>query len=236
MFILIDKPKGITSHDVVDHIRKITGEKRVGHAGTLDPNATGLLIVGIGREFTRELWTKFGKLDKTYIAEITLGEERETDDILGNLKLETQKSKLKLKTKKTEDFRVDTIRNVLRNFEGEQMQIPPVYSAIKIKGETAYGLARKGKNVTLEPRKITIYKIKLLKYEFPVLNIEVKVSSGTYIRALARDIGRKLRCGAYLSDLRRTKVGKYLVKNAVTLSEFEHSKDLINLNRNIFDL
>ncbi len=237
MFLLIDKPKGITSHDVVDRVRKIAGERRVGHAGTLDPNATGLLIVGVGREYTKNL-SRFLKLDKEYEAEICLGEEREGDDSEGEIRDRLQVIGNKLIARKR-------LSVVLDSFTGRQMQTPPDYSAIKIKGKPAYKYARQGKSISssLNPRKITIYTIRLLKYKYPVLRIRTKVSSGTYIRALARDIGRKLGCGAYLSNLRRTKIGKYSVMNSVTLGSLEHNgitdgmffvnDKLIQINSNI---
>ena len=226
MYLLIDKPKGITSHDVIDRVRKITGVRRTGHAGTLDPNATGLLIVGVGRESTKELWTKFGKMDKTYVAEITLGEERETDDSVGkirnsNIEIRNGSAKLTILSSSMDksQFSKSQMLKTLNLFLGEQMQTPPVYSAIKSGGKKAYEEARKGKVLKVEPRKVTIYSIKLLEYEYPLLKIESKVSSGTYIRALARDIGRKLGCGAYLSNLRRIKIGEYKVENSVKLDE-----------------
>jgi tRNA pseudouridine55 synthase len=212
MFLLIDKVKGMTSHDVVDRVRKITGEKRVGHGGTLDPNASGLLILGVGRESTRELGKISRKTTKTYSAEIRLGEERSTDDSEGFV---TQKSRGVLPPSKTE------VRSVLPSFKGKQKQVPPQFSAIKIKGKKAYELARKGKRVKLKPREIEVFRIKLLQYKYPILKIEVEVSSGTYIRALARDIGRRLGCGGYLKELRRTEVGKYKIEKAVTLEEFK---------------
>jgi tRNA pseudouridine55 synthase len=230
MFLLINKPKGLTSHDVVDKIRAITGERRVGHAGTLDPNATGLLIIGVGRQATKRLG-EFLKKDKEYEAEIVLGEERETDDAAGKI----QNSKVPTKgrsgprnsqswaetySRKTqEDIPKVKILKTLNQFVGEQMQVPPAYSAIKIKGEKAYELARKGESVSLKPRKITTYSIKVEDYKFPVLKITCKVSSGTYIRALARDIGRNLGCGAHLANLKRTKIGDLLLKDALKLED-----------------
>jgi tRNA pseudouridine55 synthase len=210
-FLLIDKPKGMTSHDVVDRVRKITGEKRVGHAGTLDPNASGLLIVGVGREQTKKLGTIAKDTNKTYQAEIYLGEEKTTDDVEGV-------------TSNSSDF-VPTrhdIDNVISKFEGEQMQTPPAYSAIKLKGKKAYELARKGKTVELVPRTVVIYSSKVIRYDYPVLEVEFEVSSGTYIRALARDIGRKLGTYGYLNNLRRTKIGKYDVRNAKYLDHLEN--------------
>ncbi|MCK4588625.1 tRNA pseudouridine(55) synthase TruB [Candidatus Woesebacteria bacterium] len=212
MFLLIDKPKGITSHDVIDKVRKVTGEKKVGHAGTLDPNATGLLIVGVERKATKKLGEIAKNTKKTYEAEIFLGEERDTDDAEGVV---ISKAKGFLPPGENE------IEKILISFEGEQTQIPPIYSALKIKGKKAYELARKGKKVNLKPRKVVIYSIKLVSYKFPILEIETTVSSGTYIRALARDIGKKLSCGAYLRNLRRTKIGKFDIKDAVKLENLD---------------
>ena len=211
MLLLIDKPKGITSHDVVDQLRKITGERRVGHAGTHDPNATGLLIVGVGRESTKKLGEITKNTTKTYEAEITLGATSDTDDAEGKI----------LSNKVTKRLSDEDIKKILRQFEGEQMQIPPIYSAIKLKGKKAYELARKGKEVILEPRKITIHSIKLDEYNFPMLKITCEVSSGTYIRALARDIGKSLGTGAYLSELRRTKIGEFDIQNAQKLDKIK---------------
>ena len=211
MLLLIDKPKGITSHDVVDRLRRITGERRIGHAGTLDPNATGLLIVGVGRESTKKLGEITKNTTKTYEAEITLGATSDTDDAEGKI----------LSNKVTKRLSDEDIKKILRQFEGEQMQIPPIYSAIKLKGKKAYELARKGKEVILEPRKITIHSIKLDEYNFPMLKITCEVSSGTYIRALARDIGKSLGTGAYLSELRRTKIGEFDIQNAQKLDKIK---------------
>lgn len=210
MFLLIDKPKGITSHDVVDKVRKVTGEKKVGHAGTLDPNATGLLIVGVGREATRKLGEIAKSTKKAYEAEIFLGEERDTDDAEG---VTISKAKGLLPPGKNE------VRKILLSFIGKQMQTPPAYSALKIKGRKAYELARRGEEIKLKLRKITVYSIKLIGYQYPILKIKTTVSSGTYIRALARDIGKKISCGAYLKDLRRTKIGKFDIKKAVVLEK-----------------
>jgi len=210
MFLLINKPKGITSHDVISKIRKITDVKKVGHAGTLDPLATGLLIVGIGRESTKRLGNLIKNTKKKYVAEIFLGEERDTDDAEG---------KVVSKAKKFTAPDVNSIKEILKNFQGEIEQTPPKYSAIKIKGKKSYELARKGKEFSLEGRKVTIYLIKLVEYKFPILKIQTTVSSGTYIRALARDIGRELGCGAYLKNLQRTKIGKFDFKDAVNLSK-----------------
>lgn len=199
----------MTSHDVVDRVREISGERRVGHAGTLDPNATGLLIIGVGRESTKKV-AKIAKDTKEYEAEIMLGEETTTGDVEG--------ARIQVGGLKSLPV-LSKIKEVLKSFEGKQEQVPPQYSAIKIRGKKAYELARKGEKVELKPRKITIYNIKLEEYSYPLLRFTCLVSSGTYIRALARDIGRKLGCGAYLKELRRTKIGRYKIKNAVKLED-----------------
>lgn len=216
MLLLVDKPKGITSHDVVDKVRKVTGERKVGHAGTLDPNATGLLIVGVGRQSTKKLGTIAKDTKKVYEAEVCLGEERNTDDAEG------------VALSKTEDLLPPSrkeVKDVLSMLTGKQKQTPPAYSAVKIKGRKAYELVRKGESVSLKARDVVVYSIELISYKYPILEIKCKVSSGTYIRALARDIGRKLGCGAYLRNLRRTKVGKYKVDDVVRLDYL--SKDNI---------
>ena len=222
MFILVNKPKGITSHGVVAKVRKIISMDessshrlrriKVGHAGTLDPNATGLLILGIGRESTKIL-DRFLKLDKEYLADIYLGEERDTEDADGKSLISNSEFLIE------SQIPISKIRTTLKGFMGKQMQTPPIYSAIKVGGKEAYKLARAGKDVVLKPREITVYETKLMEYNFPILTVKFKVSSGTYIRSLARDIGRKLGTGAYLSDLVRTKVGKYNLKKAVLLNK-----------------
>lgn len=211
MFLYIDKPKGMTSHDVVDRVRKVTCEKRVGHAGTLDPNATGLLIIGVGRESTKKLDT-FLKKDKEYEAEIILGEERNTDDIEGRV---INKDELGKRPEACE------IESVIKNFIGKIEQIPPTFSAIKIDGKSAYKKARKGEEVNYKKREVNIYSIKIINYDFPTLNILCEVGSGTYIRSLARDIGHKLGTYAYLGNLRRTKIGSISVKKAKLLDDLE---------------
>lgn len=210
MFLLIDKPRGITSHDVVDRIRKITGEKRVGHGGTLDPNATGLLVVAVGRESTKKLGKTLKGVDKVYEADVYFGEERDTDDVEGAI---VSRAKGVLPPGRGE------IGETLKQFLGEQSQVPPKYSSVRVKGKRAYKLARKGEFVKLKPRKIIIHSIKVLSYRYPILSIQVKVSSGTYIRALARDIGRKLGMGAYLKELRRIRIGGHSIEDAVGLEK-----------------
>ena len=205
-FILIDKPSGMTSHDVVDYLRKITKIKKIGHAGTLDPIATGLLILGIGREATKKL-SQFQKLDKEYIAKIRLGAVSDTFDREGKISI----------FKKAKIPKEKEIKEVLKEFVGEILQTPPPFSAKKIKGVKLYELARKGILVKAKPKKVKICKIELLKYKFPYLEIKVNCSSGTYIRSLANDIGEKLGCGGYVEELRRTKIGNFRVEKAQKL-------------------
>ncbi|MEK7498009.1 MAG: tRNA pseudouridine(55) synthase TruB [Patescibacteria group bacterium] len=207
---MIDKPKGITSHDVVDVVRRGYDERRVGHAGTLDPNATGLLIVGVGRESTKKLGSITKDTDKTYEAEIFLGETRDTDDSEGKI--------ISKSTKFTPPPR-DIVNRVIKEFIGKQEQLPPIYSAIKMNGKKAYELARKGLNLKLNTRNIVVHSIKLNIYMYPILTLTCKVSSGTYIRSLARDIGAKLGCGGYLKELRRTQIGEFSVEKAISLQE-----------------
>jgi len=212
-FILINKPKDWTSHDVVSYIRNIVNRQtglptvankaKVGHAGTLDPFATGLLIVGIEREATKRL-DDFKNLPKTYIAKIKLGAVSDTQDSTGNI---SKKSSKKPTTKE--------IEKVLKSFIGKQEQLPPMYSAKKIKGKKLYELARKGIEIERKPNEIEIYDIKLLEYSHPIIKIEVSCSTGTYIRTLANDIGETLKTGAYCDELERTKIGNYSVKDAV---------------------
>lgn len=210
MILLIDKEKGWTSHDVVAKLRGIFHEKRIGHAGTLDPNATGLLVIGTGAD-TKQLGVITKNTRKTYESEIVLGKISTTDDVDGEVGI-------------CNDQIIPTeseIKSVLNGFVGEIEQIPPAFSAIRINGKKSYELARKGKEVKLSPRKVTVYGIKFVDYKYPILKVNCEVSSGTYIRSLARDIGECLETGAYLSNLRRTKVGEYLVSKAKSLQQLQ---------------
>jgi len=205
--ILVDKPKGWSSFDVVAKLRgrlraASDGKKiKVGHTGTLDPMATGLLILVVGSYCKRA--AEFSKLDKEYEAVVTLGATSSTDDEEG------KKTPVSGRQPTLEE-----VQQVLAGFKGPGQQTPPAFSAIKIDGQRAYKLARDGKEVTIEPRNITIYEIKDVVYAYPALSFTVKVSSGTYIRSLARDIGQKLGTGAYLHELKRTEVGSYNLADA----------------------
>ena len=247
--LLIDKPAGWTSFDVVAKIRsqirtqyEARGEKptkrqlRVGHTGTLDPFATGLLIILLGDECKRA--DEFRKLDKVYEATITLGATSTTGDPEGEItqmadgrwKMEDSNaatpysnSHIPIAREPLEPI-LSEIQHVLQGFVGEITQIPSIYSAIKIDGERAYKLARAGKTVEMPSRQVTIYSIELVSYGYPELRIRAHVSSGTYIRTLAEDIGRALGTGAYCSVLRRTKVGEYSIDAAIGVTEVSIDK------------
>lgn len=212
--MLVDKPTGMTSFGVVARVRRVlsqvAGKKiKVGHTGTLDPFATGLMILLVGKGTKRS--GEFLKLDKVYEAEIYLGATSSTGDPEGEI-TETGTPLAQGRTlSKTE------VEGVLGRFVGEIRQTPPAYSAIKIGGERAYKLARRGEVFAMPERKVTIYSLDLLDYNFPSLKIRAHVSSGTYIRTLAEDIGRALGIGAYCRELRRTKVGDYDVVQAKAL-------------------
>lgn len=213
--LLIDKPAGWTSFDVVAKVRgQLRGEytsqgikptkrqQRVGHAGTLDPFATGLLIILLGDACSKA--SEFLKLDKTYEFTVKLGEVSTTGDPEGEIIPKSDKQP----TGKE-------VRQVLDSFLGEITQVPPAYSAIKIDGQRAYDLARKGKTVDMPARQVTIHNLQLVSYEYPHIRAVCEVSSGTYIRTLAEDIGQKLGAGAYCSELRRTRIGTQDIAQAI---------------------
>lgn len=210
-FLLINKPPGPTSHDIVNQLRKITGIKKIGHAGTLDPFAEGLLVLAIGRESTREI-SKFVKLDKEYIATLKLGFVSDTYDKTGKIN----------EGRKSIQPSTEEIEKVLKTFINETEQLPPMFSAKKIKGKKLYELARKGIEIERKPHKITIYNIEILDYDFPLLKIKVKCSSGTYIRTLAHDAGQMFGCGAYLERLQRTAIGDLKIEDALDIKKLTH--------------
>ncbi len=211
MFLLINKPPDITSHDVVNKLRQITGVKKIGHAGTLDPLATGLLILAIKRESTKHL-QNFIKLDKQYIAKLQFGSITDTYDKQGTITKIINKNKIHLGLLQ--------IKNTITNFIGTQYQTPPAHSAKKIKGKKAYQLARQGITPKLKKQSIRIHNIQILNYDNKNQQLELKIncSSGTYMRSLAHDIGQQLGTGAYLEELIRTRIGQFDLKNAVSLS------------------
>ena len=212
--LIINKPSGWTSFDVVAKIRNKLGVKKVGHTGTLDPMATGVLVLCLGKA-TKKVQEMTG-YDKEYIAEITLGAISPTDDAEGEL---TQVKDAKEKSEKE-------IIKVLKDFKGDIMQLPPQFSAKKIKGKRAYAIARKGQEVKLEPVKVKVHELELLAYKWPVVKLRVLCGKGFYVRALARDLGQKLGTGGYLSVLQRTKVGRFTLAQANTI-EVVTEKDMI---------
>ncbi len=215
--LLIDKPKTWTSFDVVNYVRKqvaaAEGKKpkntKVGHTGTLDPLATGLLVLVIGKEYTRRAG-EFSKLDKTYEVTLKLGETSTTADDEGEKTVVSD-------TTPSEK----AVLGALERFRGQIMQTPPAFSAMKIDGKRAYQLAREGKDVKLEPRPVTIYDIRDVRYEYPYVHFTCDVSSGTYIRSLAVDIGESLGTGAYMSALRRTRVGNFTLESASAINDID---------------
>lgn len=236
-YLLIDKPTDWTSHDVVAYIRKLVREYfkknpsttktkniRVGHAGTLDPFATGLLIVGVGREATKHI-DQFKTLKKTYLTTIHLGATSDTYDRTGNIRKSEQllsENTEQCNNKTIQQYNrppiptTEKIKTTLTSFLGPQLQIPPMFSAKKVQGQKLYDLARKGIEIARKPASVHIYSIDLHTYDFPSLTIEVTCSTGTYIRSLVHDIGQTLGTGAYCEALRRTAIGPYDVKQAIT--------------------
>lgn len=209
--VLIDKPTGMTSFGVVARLRRKISEQvghkvKVGHTGTLDPFATGLMILLVGKATKRS--DEFLKLDKWYEATICLGKVSSTGDPEGEL---TDVS-ADIPTK-------EQICQTITQFIGEIKQIPPAFSAIKIDGQRAYKLARQGKTVDMPSRSVQIYALELVDYNYPILKIKTHVSSGTYIRTLAEDIGKSLGTGAYCQELRRTKIAEYDVDDAKALAD-----------------
>jgi len=209
MIIGIIKPPGITSHDVVNGVRRITGERRVGHGGTLDPFASGVLVIGISRESTRKLQEILKDTDKEYVAVIEAGKTSTTGDPEGEITEHSGPLSL-------EEGRVE---EVLKGFIGEIEQTPPSHSAIKVNGVPAYRLARRGEKIRLKKRKVFIKELELLEFNPPFIKIRTVVSSGTYIRSLAEDIGKKLGVGAYLKELTRTRVGDFTIDDSKTIED-----------------
>lgn len=213
-FLNVNKPKGMTSHDVIGILRKVTKIKQIGHAGTLDPFAVGVLPVSIGKA-TRLI--EYLDDDKEYLAQISFGKSTDTYDIDGKVTF-TCNTKVTLQD----------IALSLKAFEGEISQMPPIYSAIKVDGKKLYEYARKGQEVNIEPRKVFIEKIKLQDFdeENQTAQVLIKCSKGTYIRSIAHDLGQNLKVGAYLSNLTRTQAGSFLLKNSVNLEDLKNIQDV----------
>lgn len=207
--LIINKPKGYTSYDVVSIVKKKLSISKVGHTGTLDPNATGVLPILVGKA------TKISKYliehNKTYVAELRLGEKSATGDIEGEI----------VERKSIPNLKENKIKETLETFLGKQMQKPPIYSSIKIKGKKAYEYARKGQTVKIEPRKIEIMEISLIKFENNIITFSTSCSKGTYIRVLCEDIAEKLGTVGLMQNLIRTRVDKFDIKDSFTLENVE---------------
>jgi tRNA pseudouridine55 synthase len=208
--LVIDKPVGMTSHDVVQVVRRGTGIRRAGHTGTLDPRASGVLVVLVGPAVRLSEFVSAS--DKRYQAIIRLGESTDTFDADGVV---TKTSPV--------DITYEQIEEALTQFEGTVEQVPPVYSAKKINGKKAYELARNGEEVELEPKEIDVYHLELLEWDSPEAIVDVFCSSGTYVRSLANDLGEVLGCGGHLVGLRRTKSGEFALRDAIPLRKLEEA-------------
>lgn len=203
----INKPAGWTSFDVVKKVRCQLGIRKVGHAGTLDPFATGVLLICTGRATKRV--EKLMNLDKEYIACIEFGKVTDTFDCTGTVLTKRDASHLTL----------EDVKSACEEFQGEIFQTPPMFSAVKVKGERLYNLARKGVVVPRKARKICVYDFEILNYENPFLRLKVVCSRGTYIRAIANDMGEMLGCGGFLKELTRTRIGNYCVEESLEISK-----------------
>jgi tRNA pseudouridine55 synthase len=208
--LIVDKPRGRTSHDVVLIVRKLLGLRRVGHGGTLDPEATGVLLVALGQ--ATRFFPHLSGQDKAYEGRIRLGYATDTYDAAGRPTSEDRASALPS---------IDEVRAAMRSLEGEVLQAPPSYSAKKLSGRPAYKLARARKDFALAPVRVTVRAFTLVSYTPPFVAFEAACSSGTYIRSLAHDLGRRLGCGAHLYELRRTASGPYTLDRTVSLSALE---------------
>lgn len=213
--IIINKEKEYTSHDVVAKVKKILNEKKVGHTGTLDPNATGVLPILLGKG------TKLSKYlinhNKIYETTLKLGEKTDTADIEGKI--------IEEKDVKKENLSEENIVKILQKFIGKSKQVPPMYSAIKVNGKKLYEYARKGQTIEIKPREIEIYSIELLNINNNEITFRVHCSKGTYIRTLCENIAEKLETVGYMKDLKRIEVGEFNIKNSITLKELEIKKE-----------
>lgn len=223
-FLNIYKPKGLTSHDVVARLRKITKVRQIGHTGTLDPFATGVLPICIGKA-TRLI--EYLDDDKEYLATVQFGKNTATYDLEGEITATFDK-------KVTEE----DVKNALKDFEGEISQIPPIYSAIKVNGKKLYDYARQGQDIEIKPRKVTISKIELKEFDKTSQSAQITVacSKGTYIRSIAYDLGAKLGCGGYLTALERTKAGKFQVNTAIKLEDLTEVSQIVENLINPLDM
>ena len=207
--INVYKEQGFTSHDVVAKLRGIVGQKKIGHTGTLDPDAVGVLPVCLGR--ATKLCDMLTDKDKVYEAVMLLGVETDTQDTTGQI----------LKSSETDEITEEQVRAAVLDFVGDYDQVPPMYSALKINGKKLYELAREGKTVERAARRVQIFDIEILSIALPRVTMKVHCSKGTYIRTLCHDIGQKLECGACMEKLTRTKVSRFEIKDSLTLAQIE---------------
>lgn len=206
------KEKGYTSHDVVAKLRGITGQKKIGHTGTLDPDAVGVLPVCLGK--ATKLCDLLTDKDKTYETVLLLGQSTDTQDISGQI----------LETNDTKDLSEEMVFAAINSFAGEYEQVPPMYSALKVGGKKLYELAREGKVVERKSRKVIIHEIEILEIQIPRVKMRVSCSKGTYIRTLCHDIGEKLGCGGCMEELTRTRVSHFEIGKSLTLDEIARKK------------
>ncbi len=229
--VAVYKEEGMTSHDVVDAVRRLTGQQRVGHAGTLDPCAKGVLVVGVGRAATRQLRAIAGT-EKEYITRVKLGWRSTTEDREG--KVEQVFWTTEDRGRRTEDGGQKTVpseqvpseeqvRQALAHFQGTIDQQPPAFSAIKVRGRAAYKLARKGREVDLPPRKVEVKEVELLEYTWPHVDVRLVTGPGFYVRSFARDLGELLGTGGYMEALERIRVGAYTKERAARLADLAKS-------------
>lgn len=210
--VIIHKEKGFTSHDVVAKLRGICGQKKIGHTGTLDPEATGVLPVCLGS--ATKLCDMLTDRDKEYVTELLLGVETDTQDMTGTVL-----------SRRPVAVSQEQVREAVLSFQGRYMQIPPMYSALKVNGKKLYELAREGKEVERRAREVRIEEIEILRMQLPAVRLRVVCSKGTYIRTLCADIGQKLGCGGAMESLVRTRVGKFSLEEAFTLGQLQELKD-----------
>ena len=207
--LLVDKPSGLTSHDVVYHLRRKLQMKKIGHAGTLDPMATGLLVMLIGK--ATRISQYLISVDKVYEGEVTLGVVTDSQDAQGEV----------METRPVPPLTETEVRDAMKGFLGDQYQMPPMHSAIKIDGVPLYKLARKGEEIEREPRFIRIASFELNSFALPTFTFTLHCTKGTYVRTIAHDLGKKLGCGAHLSGLRRTGSGKFNISQCLPLDQIE---------------
>jgi tRNA pseudouridine55 synthase len=219
------KEEGMTSHDVVDAVRRLTGQQRVGHAGTLDPCAKGVLVIGVGRAATRQLRTIAGT-EKEYITRVKLGWRSTTEDREGRIEQvfwTTEDGGRKASAAPGQVPSQEQVRQALTHFQGTIDQRPPVFSAIKVRGRAAYKLARKGRAIDLPPRRVEVKEAELLGYAWPHVDVRLVTGPGFYVRSFARDLGEQLGTGGYMEQLERIRVGTYTKERALGLADLATS-------------